>query len=238
MSDANIVENLHQVREQIATAAQRAGRQPNDVQLIAVSKLKPFDDICAAVLAGQHRFGENYAQELADKIRECRQSTRQELMSLEWHFIGALQSNKAKLVVGQATLIHSVDRVSLAQEISRLAVAQGHVQSVLIQLNIGDEQSKSGVAVHDADPLVERLIDLPGLKLRGVMALPPLTESESQARLWFATAREVQRRLREKFFLNSDFDVLSLGTTGDFEWAIQEGATLVRVGTAIFGERS
>ena len=221
-------ENLERVRDAISKAASGAGRQPDSVQLVAVSKTKPLSLIEAAVEAGQRVFGENYAQEASEKI-----SAKPDL---DWHFIGSLQSNKVKFIVGRTKLIESVDRLKLGQDISRLAVAMGVVQEILVQVHLGDEESKSGVAASQGAELVSSLAALPGLRLRGLMALPPLSEDERVARRYFAELRGYLEAWRSPGL--SSFDQLSMGTSADFAWAIAEGATLVRVGTALFGGRA
>lgn len=229
---AEIAANLRAALARVEAALAKAGRPSGSARLVAVSKTKPVESIEAAARAGQIDFGENYAQEAAEKIAR--------FPSLRFHFIGRLQSNKAKLVVGRASLIHSVDREKLAREISALASARGARQDALIQLHIGDEETKAGATLDEA--LAMARLPLPGLRWRGVMCLPPLSDDESVSRGWFRQAQAAFREIKQEMASRSADDAsafgeLSMGTTGDFEAAIAEGATLVRVGTAIFGER-
>ncbi|MES2965226.1 MAG: YggS family pyridoxal phosphate-dependent enzyme [Bdellovibrionota bacterium] len=229
MSD--VAENIATVNELIARAAVRAGRAPNDVRLVAVTKTKPIEMIDAAVVAGQKIFGENYAQEAASKM-----DARPEL---EWHFIGSLQSNKVKLVAGRAKLIESVDRVKLGEEIARVALVKGVVQDVLLQVNVGNEGTKHGIDPSEGLDTVARLASIEGLRLRGLMSLPPIGEEESVARARFAELRSYLDSWRGGLTgaSKASFTELSMGTSSDFEWAILVGATLVRVGTRLFGPR-
>jgi pyridoxal phosphate enzyme (YggS family) len=209
---------LSRVRERIAAACARSGRDPASVRLIAVSKTKPVEMLREAVAAGQIAFGENYAQELREKAEA--------LAGVEWHFVGALQTNKAKLVVGRAALIHTCDRLALAQELSKRAKAAGLVQRVLLEVNVGREAQKAGALPEDVPALLDQVRALPALGCEGLMCIPP---AEGDARRHFQSLRQIAEglHLRE----------LSMGMTGDYEAAIEEGATLVRIGTAIFGER-
>jgi len=210
------LEGLSRVRERIATACARAGRPADSVRLIAVSKTQPLEKLRAAVQAGQRLFGENYAQELREKADALGPL-------VTWHFIGALQSNKARLVVGRAALIHTCDRISLAREISKRALAE---QPVLVEVNVGREPQKAGALPEDVPALVDQLRALARLRCDGLMCIPP---AAGDPRPHFAALRELAARL--------GLSELSMGMSADFETAIEEGATLVRVGTAIFGER-
>ncbi len=226
----SIAENLKHIRSEIAAACMRAGRAVEDVQLIAVSKTKPLENILEAAALGQTDFGENYVQEAVDKVQQA--------PHLNWHFIGRLQSNKVKLVVGRFKLIHSVDRMKLAQVISEQAVHLGLRQDILLQIHIGAEETKAGFLLSEANDTISQCLLLPGIRLRGIMALPPLTDSESQGRSWFRELKDAQAHWRQLYFSDSsDFSHLSMGTTHDYIWAIEEGATFVRIGTAVFGAR-
>lgn len=216
-----IADNLMRVRERIDAACGKARRPLSSVQLIAVSKLQPSSAIREAWEAGQRLFGENYAQELRDKGTEL-----SDLRGIRWHAIGPLQTNKAKYVAKSAHAFHALDRLEIAQELSRRRT--GDALQVFIEVNVADEETKSGVSAVRALELAQQIRALPQLDLVGVMALPPLG-SERETRAHFARARTIAEQLGLR--------ALSLGTTADFEWAIEEGATLVRVGTAIFGER-
>jgi pyridoxal phosphate enzyme (YggS family) len=232
VSVTQLVANLKTVRERIAQASLRAGRSPADVKLLAVSKTHSIELIRAAFHEGQLAFGENYVQEALPKLEA--------LPDAEWHLIGPLQSKKAKQVAGRFKLIHTLDREKLAAEVSKAVVERGLIQDVLIQVRIGDEETKSGVSASEAAPLLERIQELHGLRLRGLMALPPLSEDETVARGYFSELRELAEKLRQTYLSpqnRSYFTELSMGTSSDFEWAILEGATIVRVGTSIFGGR-
>lgn len=214
----DVKQGLDAVRSRIAAACARAGRAVDSVKLIAVSKTRPAGLVREAMEAGQRAFGENYAQELrekADALPDC-----------EWHFVGALQTNKAKVVVGRAALIHTCDRLALAEELGKRARSAGLTQRVLLEVNVGEEPQKAGVLPADAPGLLERVRAVEGLRCEGLMCIPP---AEGDPRPRFRALRELAERLglRE----------LSMGMSADYEMAIEEGATLVRVGTAIFGER-
>ncbi len=215
-------ERLARVRERIAAACARAGRGADSVQLVAVSKLKPAARVRAAWAAGQRDFGENYAQELRDKAAEL-----SDLPGLRWHAIGPLQTNKVKYVARAACAFHALDRLEVAEELSRR-----RLESPLpcyVELNLGAESSKGGLAPAALPAFLERVRALPGLRVEGLMALPPPSEEPEGMRPHFAHLR----RLAQAEGLTG----LSMGTTHDFEVAVEEGATLVRVGTALFGER-
>jgi pyridoxal phosphate enzyme (YggS family) len=227
----SIVANLNEVEARISFACERAARARETVRLIAVSKTKPIEMVREAFASGQRAFGENYVQEAVEKFEK--------LPGAEWHFIGSLQTNKVKHLVGRVVLIHSVDRERLADEISKSAVNVGIVQDILLQIHVGDEATKHGVSQDEASFLVDHILGLPGVRLRGLMALPPLAETESEGRRNFALLRRMFERFRDEKLgaRKIEFDQLSMGTSSDFEWAILEGATMVRVGTQIFGER-
>ena len=209
---------LSEVRERVAAACRRAGRSVDSVELVAVSKVQPVEKLRAAFDYGQRAFGENYAQELRDKFDQLPGAT--------WHFIGALQTNKVKLVVGRAALVHTCDRVALASELSRRAAAQGLVQRVLLEVNVAEEPQKAGALPADVPGLLDQVRALPALRCEGLMCIPP---AEGDPRRWFAALRELAHRLA--------LPQLSMGMSADYEAAIKEGATIVRVGSAIFGER-
>lgn len=213
-----VAAGLSRVRERIVAACSRAGRDPASVRLIAVSKTKPIEMLREAVAAGQTIFGENYAQELREKAAA--------LAGVEWHFIGALQTNKARLVVGRAALIHTCDRLALAQELSKRAKAVGLVQRVLLEVNVGREAQKAGVLPEDVPALLEQVRALPALACEGLMCIPP---SQRDPRPSF--------RLLRQLGTACGLSQLSMGMSADYEAAIEDGATLVRVGTSIFGER-
>ena len=220
--------NLQAVRQRIESATRAAGRPPRSVRLLAVSKTFPPQAVREAAQAGLHDFGENYAQEGVEKIREL------SALGLTWHYIGPIQSNKTRTIAEHFDWVHSIDRAKIA---ARLAQARGPGQSelqVCIQVNVSGEATKGGVAPAEAAQLAQQVAALPRLKLRGLMAVPEPTPDEALQRRRFGQLRELRDRLNRDGFA---MDTLSMGMSADLEAAIAEGATLVRVGTAIFGER-
>ena len=226
----SIADNLKIVHERIRNAAIKAGRDPASVRLVAVSKTQPAALVDEAVRCGQLLFGENYVQEFAAKAAEVREP-------VEWHFIGHLQSNKVKYVAGLVSLIHSVDRLSLAEEIDRQWGRLGKVCNVLIQVNVACEASKCGTTAEGFLDLVAAVARLPHLRVRGVMTMPPFFDDPEGARPYFRELKRLAGVLAAEGIAGVAMTELSMGMSGDFEVAIEEGATLVRVGTAIFGER-
>lgn len=225
-----IAANIAHIRQRIEAACRKVGRSPQEVRLIAVSKVKPAADIEQAYQAGQALFGESYVQEFRDK---------QPLVDepVEWHFIGGLQSNKVKYLRGKVAMIHSVDRLSLAAEIDRQWAKTDRPADILLQVNVGDEASKSGCACADLEQLARQVAALPHLRVRGLMCLPPHCDDPQEVRPFFRTLRELARRIDALNLPGVEMKELSMGMSGDFEVAVEEGATLVRVGTAIFGAR-
>lgn len=226
----SITENLALIHRRIKSAAETAGRDPATVSLVAVSKTRPVADIVEALRAGQSIFGENYVQELTAKLADVTEPVK-------WHFIGHLQSNKVKYIAGQVSLIHSVDRFSLAEEISRQWGRLGKTCDILIQVNISGESSKSGTTEKGAIQLAQACSQLPNIRVQGLMTMPPFFDDPEAARPFFAELRRVSQTISAELIPGVEMRELSMGMSGDFEAAIQEGATLVRVGTAIFGER-
>lgn len=222
--------NLVQINKRIRMAAEAAGRDPASVQLVAVSKTRPSADIVAAFDVGQTVFGENYIQELLPKLVEVQDS-------VQWHFIGHLQSNKVKYIAGKVALIHSVDRISLAKEIDRQWGRIGKICDVLIQVNISGEAAKSGTTEVGAIQLVRECALLPHIRVKGLMTMPPFFDDPDAARPYFAELKRLAEAIAAERISGVEMKELSMGMSGDFEAAIQEGATLVRVGSAIFGER-
>lgn len=222
--------NLARINGRIQAAAEGAGRDPATVRLVAVSKTRPAEDIISAFHAGQVLFGENYIQELVPKLAEVQEP-------VQWHVIGHLQSNKVKYIAGQVAMIHSVDRLSLAEEIDRQWGKLGKVCDVLIQVNIAGEASKSGTTEEGAIQLVRECALLPNIRVKGLMTMPPFFDDPEAARPYFAELRQLGQAIAALKITGVEMAELSMGMSGDFEAAIQEGATLVRVGTAIFGER-
>ena len=229
MAAMPIADALSDIRDRIAATARAAGRDPASVRLVAVSKTRPGDDVVAAMAAGQRVFGENYVQELVAKAAEIPEA--------EWHVIGHLQSNKVKYIAGISALIHSVDRLGLAQEIDRQWGRLEKVSDVLVQVNISGEATKSGTAEDQALQLVREIALLPHVRIRGLMTIPPFFDDPEAARPYFKALRQLAERITKEQFPGVEMAELSMGMSGDFEVAIQEGATLVRVGTAIFGAR-
>lgn len=226
----DIRDNIRSIRERIAAACLRSGRDPQLVRLIAVSKVKPAAMVEEAFDCGQTCFGESYVQEFRDKV---------ELVEppVEWHFIGGLQSNKVKYLRGKVAMIHGVDRLSLAREIDRQWSKEDSAVDVLIQLNLAEEESKSGVSEQGLEELVRQVAALPQLRIRGLMTLPPNLADAEDVRPYFRRLRELAETIERLSIPNVEMRELSMGMSHDFEVAVEEGATLVRVGTAIFGAR-
>jgi len=225
-------DRLESVLERIQAAATGSGRDPDAVRLVAVSKTVPAEKVIEAVEAGVETLGENYVQEARTKIEALA------ALPVAWHYIGHLQSNKAKYVVKLFDLIHSVDSFKLARELNKQAAKMGKVQQILIQVNIAEESTKSGVSEQDTIDLLESVRPLNNLAVKGLMTMPPYFNAPDKVRPFFAALRKLRDRIEGLNLENVAMDELSMGMTGDFEVAIAEGATLVRVGTAIFGERT
>ena len=225
----SIAENLVAIRKRIAVAARLAGRDPETVRLVAVSKTKPAQAIAQARECGQVVFGENYVQELVAKAAE--------LPGVSWHFIGNLQSNKVRQIAGLVDMIHSVDRISLAREIDRQWGELGKTCDILIQVNISREATKGGTSCAELLQLVREVAELPHLRVKGLMTMPPFFDDPEAARPYFKALRELAGEVAAAGIAGVEMHELSMGMSGDFEAAIAEGATLVRVGSALFGER-
>ena len=226
-----IADNCHRVEERIAEACVRAGRARDEVTLIGVSKTVEAERVQAAVDAGVTRLGENRVQELCEK---------QPLLTgnPEWHLIGHLQTNKVKQVVGKVALIQSVDSVRLAKQIEKVSAAQNLVTPVLVEVNIGREESKSGVFAPDLEKLLSEIADFSHISVQGLMCVPPISDSSDKKRNYFAKMHQLFLDIRDKKLDNIDMHILSMGMSSDFEEAILEGSTMVRVGTALFGRRN
>lgn len=226
-----IREHLDHVRENITEACTRSGRSASEVTLIAVSKTKPVELLREAYDAGVRDFGENKVQELMDKIPQMPSDVR-------WHLIGHLQRNKVKYIIDKVSMIHSVDSLRLAEEISREAVKHGLTVDILMEVNIAREESKFGVLPEDARTLFDEIEKLPGLSVRGLMAIAPFVENGEENRAYFQKLKQLSVDIMGKNTDNRDRNiVLSMGMTGDYVTAVEEGATCVRVGTGIFGDR-
>lgn len=226
MSD--IKKNMAEIRERMDTAAKKAHRDPASVVLVAVSKRHSVEAIVEAYEAGQRDFGENYAQELRDKSKELA-----ELKDIRWHFIGNLQRNKIKYVADSVSLLETVDSVRLVEELDKHAQKHNRIIECLIQVNVGEEEQKSGCTAEDAADILEAIKASKNLKPAGLMTIPPWDLESEQTRIYFKTLK----KLREEMGGVEVLPHLSMGMSHDFEVAIEEGATYVRVGTAIFGER-
>jgi len=226
----SINENVLRIRSRIVAAAVAAGRDPSTVRLVAVSKTKPASMVEEAFRAGQTVFGENYVQELAAKAGEV-------AAPVEWHFIGHLQSNKVRQIAGIVSMIHSVDRLSLAEEIDRQWGRLERTCDVLVQVNVSGEKSKSGTTSDDAVSLVRSVAALPHLRVRGLMTMPPFFDDPDAARPYFRELRRLALQIEELAIPGVSMGELSMGMSGDFAAAVAEGATLVRIGSAIFGGR-
>ena len=225
-----IKENLVQVYGNIEKACENAGRNPMEVKLIAVSKTKPVEMLLEAYEWGCREFGENKVQELTEKFERMPKDVK-------WHMIGHLQRNKVKYVVGKAALIHSVDSLKLAEEISREAMKKQVEVSILIEVNIAGEESKFGVRPQMAENLVREIAVLPGVHIQGLMAVAPYVENPEENRQYFALLKQLSVDIMRKNIDNVNMNVLSMGMSGDYMVAVEEGAVYVRVGTGIFGER-
>jgi len=227
----SIADNLKIVQDKIAAAAKRAGREPSSVRLIVVTKTVDTDRIREAVDAGSAILGENRVQEAKEKIEKLGNIA-------SWHLIGHLQSNKAKYAVKLFDLIHSVDNLDLAKEIDKQAAKIAKVQNVLIEVSIAGEAAKAGVAIDEAVTLVREAAKLKNISIKGLMTVPPLLDEPEKVRPYFQKLREMTAGIAKENIPGVTMEELSMGMSGDFEVAIEEGATMVRVGTAIFGRRS
>lgn len=227
-----ICANLQVIRQKIAEAAERSGRNPDDIRLLAVSKRHGPDKVRKAFQCGQVLFGENYLQEARDKIARLDPS-------ISWHFIGHLQSNKAKTAVELFQMVETVDRLKIAQALDNHAAALGRCLDILVQVNIGHEKQKSGVEPQHAGQLIQDVGRLRHLRVRGLMAMPPYAASPEESRPYFKALKTLSMQFAAQGLLSQNSPVeLSMGMSGDFIVAVEEGATLVRVGTALFGERA
>lgn len=225
-----IRENIAETEKKITEACRRAGRDRSEVTLIAVSKTKPPEMLLEAYHAGIRDFGENRVQELMEKMPVLPEDIR-------WHMIGHLQRNKVKYIVGKVWMIHSVDSLELAREISREAVKKQVNVKILLEINAAGEESKFGTTFAEAFSLAEAVAKLPGIEVKGLMTIAPYVENSEENRIYFKKLKQLSVDIYVKNIDNVDMDVLSMGMTGDYSVAVEEGATYVRVGTGIFGER-
>lgn len=226
-----IKENIEEVKKHIDNAVNKGKRNADDVTLIAVSKTKPVTMLKEAYDAGMRDFGENKVQEIMEKYDKLPSDIR-------WHMIGHLQTNKVKYIADKIYMIHSVDSLKLAEEISKQAVKAGRVIPILIEVNIADEESKFGVAPFDAEALIRSIAPLPGVSVKGLMTVAPYTDDPEDNRTYFRALKQLSVDITSKNIDNITMGVLSMGMTGDYEVAIEEGASYVRVGTGIFGARN
>ena len=224
-------DNYETVEKNVAAACARAGRDRSEVTLIAVSKTKPVEMLREVYDAGARDFGENKVQEICEKYDQLPSD-------MKWHMIGHLQRNKVKQVIDKVALIHSVDSYRLAQEISVQAQKKGLTIPILVEVNIAGEESKFGISAEDTIQLVEEISVLPNLKIMGLMTIAPYVVDAEENRLYFRQIKQLSVDIKNKNIDNVSMDVLSMGMTGDYEVAIEEGATMVRVGTGIFGARN
>lgn len=225
-----IAQNLHQVQENIKKACEKANRDLAEVTLIAVSKTKPVSMLQEAYDEGVRTFGENKVQEIMDKYGQLPQD-------IEWHMIGHLQRNKVKYIADKVTMIHSLDSLRLAETIESEASKHNRVIPVLIEVNVAMEESKFGISVDEVLPFVQELFKFPHLRVDGLMTIAPYVENPEENRQIFRKLKKLSVDIEEKNINNINMSVLSMGMTGDYQVAIEEGATMVRVGTGIFGER-
>lgn len=224
-------QNLKEVQEKIKEACKRANRNPDDVLLVAVSKTKPLSDVEELINYKQMDYGENKVQELVDKYEKV--ST-----PVHWHLIGHLQTNKVKYVVDKACLIHSVDSLHLAKEIEKEAAKKSVICNILIQVNIAKEDTKFGIAEEEVYDLIDQIKDFKHIRIQGLMTIAPFVENPEKNRVHFRKLHQLSLDIKSKNIDNVDMNILSMGMTNDYMIAIEEGATMVRVGTGIFGERN
>ncbi|WP_026891313.1 YggS family pyridoxal phosphate-dependent enzyme [Lacrimispora aerotolerans] len=225
-----ILENLEEVNKRILSACEKAGRDPKEVTLIAVSKTKPASMIEEAYGAGVRDFGENKVQELCEKHKELPQD-------IKWHMIGHLQRNKVKQIIGKTVLIHSVDSLRLAEQIEEEAGKQDLIIDILLEINVAEEDSKFGFKLEEAESAILKIATFPHVRIKGLMTIAPFVENSEENRSVFKKLRQFYVDMQRKNIDNVSMSLLSMGMTGDYEVAIEEGATLVRVGTGIFGTR-
>lgn len=229
--ELSLRDNLKKVEENIEAACKKAGRNRNEVTLIAVSKTKSVDMLQNVYDQGIREFGENKVQEMCDKIEVLPKD-------IHWHMIGHLQTNKVKYIVGKTALIHSVDSLHLAKEIEKQAGKQNVIVPILVEVNIAEEESKFGIHKEEAIALVRQIAELPHLKIQGLMTIAPFVENPEDNRMYFRQIHQLSVDIKEQNIDNVCMDILSMGMTGDYMVAIEEGATMVRVGTGIFGQRN
>ncbi len=228
---SRIEDNIRNIRENIAEAALKSGRDPSGINLMAVTKTVDDERILEAIEAGVAIMGENYIQEAKRKIETMD-------VDVKWHMIGHLQSNKAKYAVRLFDMVHSVDRIGLAAELDKRSAAVERVTDILVEVNVSGEESKSGVRAQEAPALIREIASLGNLSIRGLMTMPPWFDDPEDARPYFVALRELKDKIAAEEIPHVEMNELSMGMSGDYRVAVEEGATIVRVGTAIFGARA
>lgn len=223
-------ENLQEVEERIRAACRRAGRERSEVTLVAVSKTKPVETLQEAYDLGVRLFGENKVQEIREKYEALPKD-------IEWHMIGHLQTNKVKYIIDKVKLIHSVDSLRLAEVIEKEAEKQNRIVDILLEVNVAEEESKFGLKTEEVLPMAEKIAELSHIRLRGLMTIAPFVENPEKNRTIFANLHKLYVDIKEKNIDNGTVSILSMGMTNDYEVAIEEGSTMIRVGTGIFGAR-
>ncbi len=226
-----LIQNYNYVKQQVNETAVACGRNPEDITLIAVSKTKPLSDIEELVNVGVNHFGENKVQELCDKYENI--ST-----AVNFHLIGHLQTNKVKYIIEKACLIHSLDSIKLAKEIQKEALKKDVIANVLVEVNVAEEESKFGLFIDDVIPFLQEISTYSNIHVKGLMTIAPFVENPEENRVYFRRLKQLSLDIISKNIDNIDMNVLSMGMTNDYKVAIEEGATMVRVGTAIFGARN
>jgi pyridoxal phosphate enzyme (YggS family) len=229
--ETDIAANIMKIRQRIAVAATRAGRDANSIKLMAVTKTVSPEKISQAINAGIAIFGENYVQEAKEKITALGKQA-------QWHMIGHLQTNKAKYAVNLFDYVHSVDRIELARELDKKAGLTGHKMNILIEVNVSGEQTKGGVSANDALDLVKQMAPLENISVRGLMTMAPYSDNPENSRPYFSALKNLRNQISHEQIPEIQMEELSMGMTDDFEVAIEEGATIVRIGRAIFGTRN
>lgn len=225
----SVSDNIDDIRQRLTHAVEAAGRKPGDIILVGVSKTQSIDKIKEAVASGIDSFGENKVQELLEKYDKVK--------DVKWHFIGHLQRNKVKYIIDKIEMIHSLDSIDLASEIDKRAGRINRIIPVLIQINIGKEESKSGIFEEDIEEFIEELKNFKNIVVSGIMTIPPASDNKERTRNYFRRMREIFEQFKNCKYSNFDFKYISMGMTEDFEIAVQEGANIIRIGTGIFGER-
>lgn len=224
-----IKNNIGKIRHNIEEACKKANRNAEEVTLLAVSKTKPIEYIYSAMKCNQNCFGENKVQEIMDKYEN--------IPNVDWHMIGHLQTNKVKYIVDKVSLIHSVDSIKLANVINKEAAKRGIVSDILIEVNVAKEESKFGIDIEECENFIKEVSTMENIRVRGLMTIAPFVDDPEKNRVHFRKLKEVFVDINKKTIHNDNMDILSMGMTNDYEVAIEEGSTLVRVGTGIFGER-